>query len=261
VVKAMDIPINQFNLSMHVMSCASSDVLDIAKPIYQMLKLNHFSYMKLFPGKKAAYLTTDPLVHEIFIRNKFFEECYIDHIDKFQSGFFLWDQINNKRWIATLKNDFNISNGLVISKKNYNLVEFCYFATTPNNTAINHFYLHHPEIFKNFFHYFKEKAISLINAVEKDPLVYPSEARDKTILTATTIDNKVQLATSNIANTLSPREHDCLKHLAHGKSIKETANILNISPRTAETYLIQAKRKINLYSTSSLIDWYWKTLS
>lgn len=53
---------------------------------------------------------------------------------------------------------------------------------------------------------------------------------------------------------LSRQEINTLVYLIRGRSAKQTAKILQLSPRTVETFLQSAKRKLNCNSTSELID-------
>lgn len=58
--------------------------------------------------------------------------------------------------------------------------------------------------------------------------------------------------------SLSTREYECLSFLARGKRVKEIALLLNLSPRTVESYVNIIKRKMNCFSTGKAIDIYWQ---
>lgn len=53
---------------------------------------------------------------------------------------------------------------------------------------------------------------------------------------------------------LSKRELDCLHPLIRGKTAKEIGKILNLSPRTVESYLENIKSKLSVDSKAELID-------
>lgn len=53
--------------------------------------------------------------------------------------------------------------------------------------------------------------------------------------------------------TLTPREREIVQLVAEGKSTKEVADKLNISPKTAETHRTNIMRKLNLHSVSGLV--------
>lgn len=52
---------------------------------------------------------------------------------------------------------------------------------------------------------------------------------------------------------LTPREREIVQLVAEGKSTKEVADKLNISPKTAETHRTNIMRKLNLHSVSGLV--------
>ncbi len=58
---------------------------------------------------------------------------------------------------------------------------------------------------------------------------------------------------ADLKDCLSPREHDSIKYLAHGFSVKKIAQKLNVSPRTIETYIERSKIKLNTRTKSELI--------
>ncbi|MEM1243286.1 MAG: LuxR C-terminal-related transcriptional regulator [Pseudomonadota bacterium] len=53
---------------------------------------------------------------------------------------------------------------------------------------------------------------------------------------------------------LSDRQFECLFFLLRAKTSKEIANILDISPRTVESYLNEIKLKMQCFSRAQLID-------
>ncbi len=65
------------------------------------------------------------------------------------------------------------------------------------------------------------------------------------------LDQKLEEKDKNI--TLSVRETECLHYLSLGNSVKEIASILDLSPRTIESYLNNTKQKTDYYSRSKLV--------
>lgn len=61
------------------------------------------------------------------------------------------------------------------------------------------------------------------------------------------------LARNNL--NLSPREQEILFYLIRGKTAKSTAKLLNLSPRTVETYLQHLKTKLGCRTKSELIEY------
>lgn len=55
---------------------------------------------------------------------------------------------------------------------------------------------------------------------------------------------------------LTQQQANCLLQLIKGKSIKQIANTISLSPRTVEHYLETVKIKLNCYSRSELIEFF-----
>lgn len=66
------------------------------------------------------------------------------------------------------------------------------------------------------------------------------------------------ITTSTSTISLTARQAECLTHLSMGKTMKQIANILECSNRTIEDHINVLKRKINVYSTTELINCFWK---
>ncbi|HEX9784803.1 MAG TPA: response regulator transcription factor [Opitutaceae bacterium] len=56
-----------------------------------------------------------------------------------------------------------------------------------------------------------------------------------------------------LVSRLSPREREVIQLVAEGRSTKETATALGISPKTAETHRTNIMRKLNLHSVTDLV--------
>jgi DNA-binding CsgD family transcriptional regulator len=66
--------------------------------------------------------------------------------------------------------------------------------------------------------------------------------------------NKLFLNVNKKDIRLSIQEFKCLAWLSRGKSVKEIGRIMELSPRTVESYIDNTKHKINAHSRSHLID-------
>ncbi len=60
--------------------------------------------------------------------------------------------------------------------------------------------------------------------------------------------------------SISNREFQCIKLLAHGKRAKEIARYLKISHRTVECYLEFLREKTDCDYHEKLVDFYWTFL-
>jgi DNA-binding NarL/FixJ family response regulator len=63
----------------------------------------------------------------------------------------------------------------------------------------------------------------------------------------------IQMKTDVGADPLTPRERQILQLVAEGKTTKESARLLNISAKTAETHRARIMEKLNIHETAGLV--------
>lgn len=82
-----------------------------------------------------------------------------------------------------------------------------------------------------------------------------SEPNDKINITPFSFSRKKSLNNYN----LSTRELECLRLIAAGKTYKESAYTLQLSPRTVEAHINNIKAKLGINSKSELLKIYWSS--
>ncbi|AWN74863.1 LuxR C-terminal-related transcriptional regulator [Legionella anisa] len=84
----------------------------------------------------------------------------------------------------------------------------------------------------------------------------PVYIRDKVngVLILIKITSKIPLASISNNGMLSQRELQCLYYLIKGFALKQIAHVLQISSRTVEHHINNAKTKLNCYHRSDLIE-------
>ena len=63
----------------------------------------------------------------------------------------------------------------------------------------------------------------------------------------------IQSKTDELQDPLTPRERQILQLVAEGKTTKESARLLNISAKTAETHRARIMEKLNIHETAGLV--------
>ncbi|MBX9804859.1 MAG: helix-turn-helix transcriptional regulator [Alphaproteobacteria bacterium] len=110
------------------------------------------------------------------------------------------------------------------------------FASQAGNEEVNNFYINKKTIFEEFICGLYKNFQSVIDRLSDHTFVLPDD-RGKSI-------NKVDL--------LAPRQRDCGILLVEGKTTKEIAKILNISPRTVEEHIDVLKAKFEATNRAQL---------
>ncbi|MFI0478301.1 MAG: helix-turn-helix transcriptional regulator [Candidatus Rhabdochlamydia sp.] len=156
--------------------------------------------------------------------------------------------------------DFDIWNGITICNRSLEKVECWSFGTNRENQDITYYYLNNLSVFIDFINFFKTKTKDHIGFDKSEliisgynlPPYNPSSERSikeikKLFISRTTSQDK---------RYLTPREIEALRYLAQGKLIKETASIMNITPKTLEYYLSRARKRLDCNSKSTLINFF-----
>lgn len=147
------------------------------------------------------------------------------------------------------------------------------FATKSHDTKYLSFYLNNIDILDKFILYFKDKAETLIKKAAANKIFSRALAINHEngavikVIGETLLDKnrlnflkQIELSHHRLVNKIGniikiPHgEMLCLQLLARGRTLKEIANTLNISPRTVESNLNNAKRRLNCFTRKELLD-------
>ena len=155
--------------------------------------------------------------------------------------------------------------GMNFYKRQKNFLELWTFSTSCENDKIHSLYLNTLPCFEEFIRYFSLKARSLVDVYDPSKLakielnqnnngLQGTELCDLATITQKIKAPEVLLEGSQGIVGLTARENDCVKLLILGKSLKEIASCLGLSPRTVEFHVNQIKKKTGCYSKSKLIQ-------
>jgi LuxR family quorum-sensing system transcriptional regulator SolR len=240
-------------------------VENICNPLNNYLGITHFGYVKIFNDGSMLRIANKPEW-----TRKYFEKSFYNDIDFYgmrhvpengtRTSLLTGTPITEHSLIIC--RDYNIWNSLIIYKKFLDYGDVWYFGTTRDNTEILNYYMNNIDIFKNFIVYFKNKLSDIIEPYEPTKLIVSkiklqkyANDDEKTRQLLHTLKIKSYHLKDDIY--LSQREKECLSHLSTGKTMKEIARIINISPRTVESYINTIKKKTGFNTKSNLIKMFY----
>lgn len=258
------------DLKQHFSLTSSQLVAEICNAPLVNLGVTYFNYLKIYKDGSRDLLTNNPQWIEHFYKNALYKSSGALDIEYFlPKGYFLWSELNNEDPVyAQGRENFNIDNGLSIVMKQKDATILYIFASTRENHKINNFYSRNIDLFKRFILYFNDKGSDLIKASEKNRIILPdnqivpsAKARSPIFSEKKRIDffKKTEIERFFISEKddsvyLTRREAECVAYMLYGSTAKQTAKSLNISYRTVESYINQAKEKLELSSKEELIE-------
>jgi DNA-binding CsgD family transcriptional regulator len=249
-------------------------IISLCKPLLDNFGITYFSYSHFFNTGKYLDFCADIKWQQHYIEyfasepfiSKYMKQIYLN-----RTKYSLWNNDPKSapeklfsRFIVDSCN-FDIWHGFTIYKHYENSIEAWHFATTKENCRICNFYINNIELLEHFILYFRDRAFEFIDPSDSkklmtlrdnSPFIDPSHMElelSKNFIENTSI-KKYHLSTKNASVTLSRKEAECLFHFSKGRSTKETAKLMNASPRTIETHIENIKRKTGCSRRSDLLS-------
>ncbi len=243
----------------------------LTAPLFQTFDLTTFGYKRVFDDGRYLFVCTNQSWVEYHIKNihshgSFFGNA-MNHA-LINDGFHrvLWPNKPTDHFLEAL-NYWNMWNGLNFYKKRDNSIELWTFSTSPEKHQDPNGYLSIIPYLERFILYFNAAAADLLGPVSELPLAvcqdHPAifslspSAHDTHLLNKflkETSINKIPIYDKKGISYLSKQETLCLSLVAQGKSAKEIAHLIQLSPRTIESYLASIKIKTGKSSKSALIN-------
>ena len=242
---------------------------DLCQPLETYFDITHLAFLRFYNDGRLVRLANHTSWLNTFFEKEFFNdkvlfEEYIQPLRLFEEKvIFLTGTPKCEH--AKLLISHNLWNFRVSFKRFPEYVESYCFATAIDNRDVFAYYMNNQETFDAFFAHFKEKALPLL---QSNPHIYinttlniahdPNKTSIKNVNTSFLQElyptsNNIKLILSTPSLILSARQGELLFYISRGYSMKQIAQILQISPRTVETHVSHLKIKTKLKSKADLV--------
>lgn len=239
----------------------SNKIRKVTQPLRDHFGINYFTYHRIDNQGKYTVLVDRPDWAEHYVSQKIFlNDPYLRHPNVYKSGFCLIESHGTEEYKKTIlkagKKVLNVDLGATLIQKRGDHVEFFGFCGNNQTSSLQSLYLNNPQLMRSFSVYFKRELGSILLQMEreagsllelkgKDFLCDVPIHPDITIESRFTFlkDLGLQKELEKVKR-LTKRERECIKLLTEGRSAKETAQVLRLSPRTVESYFENIKNKL-----------------
>lgn len=243
-------------------------MLDIVKPLKDIFDIKfhcsriymdglYFDLGHEIDFLKKSY-TTDLMSKGTFFINE------LHNFDSVDNPTSLWPSTPTDPYLEWLY-DCNMWQGFEIYERKKSYVQIWTFMAGRSKGNMGNFYFQNINMLKEFIFYFKEKGSFLFDSIDRKYLPYSevyknffSDQVTKICSKKIEFKEKINIKKYHLSDKdkdyiISKREAQCLACLSSGKTSKESAKILDISPRTVEENLKNLKIKLECETTSNLI--------
>ncbi len=252
----------------------SKDIKVLAKPLVEYLGVQDFSIARFYKDGSSIFLATHlEFLSYCFNNGKYTVKIPTQPAEKTKL-YCPWKQLaqNNQSFSKALSyydSRFDRGNGFSIVRDFKEYVEIYALATTSRNETADFKFLTEIEPIENFVEHLKFEGKEIIQAAEQAKILpppsyaslnshYPSNEKLKQFYSSIGA-GRARIVCKDQSNILlTPKESECLRYLAQGKSVKQVAQSMNISPRTVSFHLDKIKLKTGYHYNSDLATCYWQ---
>lgn len=235
----------------HPTLALKTKIQEVSRQFLQMFGFNYFQYLRCFADGSIGLLTNNTCFVEYF--------QHVDHSPVVFSSFesthenahsywFLWDEELPEMPVQLAREKFNIRNGLTLVRRSKNYYDMIAVALPNEIPHPNGFYLNKLKAIEQFVQEFDFDYKDLIALMNKNPIVLPKAYRDVNCEKICLTKGKITVAGKYGITHITVQELACLRFFIQGASYKKIAQELEISWRTAETYMSRVRQRTGLFS-------------
>ncbi|MBA3537577.1 MAG: helix-turn-helix transcriptional regulator [Tatlockia sp.] len=245
------------NHSFLKLSAQMADLCNLIRPF----GIHHFTYLKQYQNGKRISLSNKPSwIADYYNLDLYKSSLFEKPFEGTKSSFDLWFSDYDLDVYRHGKLYYNTMHSISIVEYQSCSYETWLFATTPDNAQAIHYLSNNREILYHFILYLKDEGRAIFKSAEKSAIVIPETGWESPCLSwpqdadycnkfekekaAFFAKTPIHRFTYDNNLSFSHREMVCIYHLLNFKTAAETAKIMNISPRTVESYLDNIKNKL-----------------
>lgn len=238
----------------HFSYWCADEIYKICTPLFKAFPIKYFAYLRKYSDGSVVVLNSCKNWMLNYVRKQY-------PIPISYQQFYTWQATMPQSAVTDAATNFGFYNGIVLQKDRQNYLEMIEFASSnqlfdPMDFCCNKYLLN------QFLLYFKDKTSKIMQKAEDERLILPETLFNKIDPPKASYDEfstlikpgKIRLLFNQREVVFTRREYDVLALLAAGKTMKQAAVILDISPKTIETYLNRAKYRAQAFSTMQLLE-------
>lgn len=243
----------------NIMFSCAEDIRQLCQPLFEYFDIGNFMYLKVFPDMSRIHLDTDPYWAEFFYRNlKKYSQDFFVSAYHWETGYSPLLPLGGNCLPDALAH--GVGEGVVLTKYEEDYTEIVFITHNwqkYGDTKLN-LLLCNIDLLHLFLEYFREAAQDLIAQANKGPIICPfmQDRKEIRVFQTMDIEREAFLRDMNKRHNkekLTPRELDCIYYTSLDMTAKQIARELNISHKTVERHLENAKCKLGCRTKAALM--------
>ncbi len=236
----------------HPIFTLKSKVEEITKPFFQAFGFNYFQYLRCYADGSISGLTNHTGLYECMADYEnqpvVFSSYEEEHTNK-DLYWFLWDEeLPPTAPIQMAREKFNFHHGLTLVRRTKHYYDMIAVALSYEHPNPHSFYLNKLKLIEQFIYQFDLENKDLIALMHQNRIALPEVSRDINYQTMCLNQGKITVPGKTGLTHITIRELACLRFLLQGASYKQIAQLMEVSPRTLETYVQRVKQRTGFTS-------------
>ncbi|HHT0594169.1 TPA: helix-turn-helix transcriptional regulator [Legionella anisa] len=235
----------------HPIFLLKNKIQEVSKNLLDAYGFSYFQYLRCFADGSINCLTNNTGLFEYFqqidnepiVFSSFESEHENDH-----SYWFLWDEELPGTPVQVAREKFNLHNGLTLVRRSKNYYDMIAVALPYEHPNPGSFYLNKFKAIEQFIFDFDLQNKDLIQVLNKNPITLPEAYRDVNYKEICLTQGRIYVTGKNGNTYLTAQEITCLRLLLQGATHKQIAQMLELSPRTIDTYMLRIKHRTGFSS-------------
>lgn len=256
----------------HPFLMLSTEFAELCKPL-EMFHITHFTYQKQFNDGTRISLSNKPQWIEDYYNLKLYESSLFEEKPStYKAAFNIWMDDYDIPVYHHGRSYYNTSHCISITEPHHDGCEHYLFSTTPDKPEAIHYLANNMDILYHFVLYLKDRGIEVFKKAQNNRIVVQKSFIDtptnpiakqdfyqimqqhkKQFFDKTPIRRYVFESGNTQGIKLTQREISCVICLLQNKTAQETAELMNLSRRTVESYLDNIKVKLDCDTKADLL--------
>ncbi len=241
-------------------------ILQDELPRFKKLGIKDLGFRRFYKNGTTIGFTTNLSWFDFEVNDSSFSKMVAEHfqaeigevIHNHQQFCLRIGDVNQQSEFLKKLYEFGMWNTLALYKVDIDKIDGFYFISTIDNSEVVTNYINNLDYLRNFISVIGPKIHKIYSNPKYQKIIKPmfDKSFEENFLHnkfQSTKATGLRLRKDGKSYLLSKRELECLVLLSGGNSVKQIANLLKISPRTIEGYVLSLKIKINASSRSDLI--------
>lgn len=207
---------------------------------------SYFQYLRCYADGSIGLLTNNTgLIEQLqHVDNSpvVFSSYESEH-ENAHSYWFLWDEELPEAPVQLAREKLNMRNGLTLVRRSKNYYDMIAVALPSEQANPGGFYLNKLKAIEQFVNEFDVDNKDLIELMNKNRLVLPEPYRDVNYKNICLTSGKITVVGKYGKTYITAQELACLRLLLQGAAYKKIAQVLDVSPRTVETYILRVRQR------------------